>query len=644
MRLGSLIDWWYSDHVLGSDNSLGRAGADFLARESQDTARPSIDSVQTPVTPVSDSKLPADGKFGSLRSILKPGNTPGTGQSVRFFSRDAYRVISPEVSSASEMEDPRALTRLQKLTAPRPTAQQVFSAPPPTPPPKETEPATPELASMMAPISPPKVGNIFEASVDQLPTIPTGFSVPLLDSAVEISDTDDQKSMSFDSVEDKDKEISALATSPTLKLGSILQPERAQSFSFGQTVFRSLGGAMAESSPVVKQPPIQRSRAFSDSFTTANNSPVKALADLRSPEADINDTAKALVAYKATEKDPFARNASTYYTPGTMLPPSPPQSTHTRTASREEDLIWSLRTQLALQSELCAQYEVDLSAKDELLEMLNFRLGDSEKELERRKNIIRNWRKRVTELEKCVKGLEEEVDRSREESAERSVMDEASGEALRMLHRRITELERENNEGDQRERDLRAQLDAANARLAKTQEELASRDQNERELEAGIKAAREEMEQMGVLDMHTPEGRERLQSMKSAWEEERAALSASNDALRYEQLTVQSQLTSLREDVVRKEKELAVLRAELEAQWKHTEQSTEDIERLRHERDALSREVDELREKLAGAGSGRDQQDNHRRELEREIEEVWSVRHELEKEREEVRMWRLLKV
>lgn len=47
-----------------------------------------------PLTPTNNAR------GGSVRSILKDKQTPGTGQSVRFFSRDAYRVITPDTSAA----------------------------------------------------------------------------------------------------------------------------------------------------------------------------------------------------------------------------------------------------------------------------------------------------------------------------------------------------------------------------------------------------------------------------------------------------------------------------------------------------------------------------------------------------------------
>ena len=142
------------------------------------------------------------------------------------------------------------------------------------------------------------------------------------------------------------------------------------------------------------------------------------------------------------EKDPFSAHATTYYTSGTGVPPTRPQAVaaHQRKTSREEDLILSLRTQLALQTELCAQYEVDLRSRDEITRMMQSRLDESARELERCKGVIKGCRKRVADLERCVHSLQEEVYRSREESAEWCIMDEASVQALRALHQRISTL------------------------------------------------------------------------------------------------------------------------------------------------------------------------------------------------------------
>ena len=59
------------------------------------------------------------------------------------------------------------------------------------------------------------------------------------------------------------------------------------------------------------------------------------------------------VSFDNPEPDPFSIGH-------TYMPPTPPQSNQTRTASRKDDLIWSLRTQLAIRQEPNVQYEVNL--------------------------------------------------------------------------------------------------------------------------------------------------------------------------------------------------------------------------------------------------------------------------------------------
>ncbi|KAG6336108.1 hypothetical protein ID866_2974 [Astraeus odoratus] len=156
-----------------------------------------------------------------------------------------------------------------------------------------------------------------------------------------------------------------------------------------------------------------------------------------------------------------------------MIAPLPTHGTHGRTASREEDIIWSLRTQLAFQQELCTQYEIDLGARDEMVQALTGRLDTAEKENEKRKNILRTWKKKAAELEKMCRSLEDEVDNSRQESLERSVMDEATGEALRQLHRQISHLEREKGDVETKEVTLRNERDTLTVALKEREEEIA---------------------------------------------------------------------------------------------------------------------------------------------------------------------------
>ncbi|KAI0945184.1 hypothetical protein AcV7_001791 [Taiwanofungus camphoratus] len=609
----------------GSDVSLSRPSLESTERQSQGLIHPAED--MPPITPTTENK------FGSLRSILRDRNTPATGQSVRFFSRDAYKVITPDVSSTSSSE-PEAMSfaaRLQRATPARPAAQDLFSPP-----------ATPATPSLMMPMPPPNVSNIFDLSQDgELPTIPAGIEAPLLDSAIEISDADANTMIHKDE-----------SCPPTPPAKPSLH-DRSHSFSFGQTIFRSLG---SESSPASISK-ANRSRALSDTvFHSFAHTSMQALSDPAPPEADINDKSAAIVAYASPEreKDPFGANATTYYTPGTMMPPTPPHQPpegHVRKASKEEDLIWSLRTQLALQSELCVQFEVDLGARDELVQVLTARLEESERECERRKGVIRSWRKRVAELERCVRGLQEEVDRSREESMERSVMDEASGEALRMLHRRIEALEHEKAESDKREIQAREDIRLRDEELERVRGELSRRDQSERELKEGIKAAREQMEQMGDLSgaqeaachddltrqvrMHEEAERQHA-AAEVSWTDERVNLLHINESLRNEQASLQSQLTNAREELSHKESEIGVLKAELEAQWRHTEKSAETIQDLQCERKTLRDEVDVLMKRMSGMEENSSQTENKRLELEREIQEVWVIKEDAEHARDEI--------
>ncbi|CCL98315.1 uncharacterized protein FIBRA_00309 [Fibroporia radiculosa] len=593
--------------------------------DSMHSQRPSQDSISAPpITPTTDSK------FGSLRSILRDRKTPATGQSVRFFSRDAYKVITPDVSAtSSEPDEISFAARLHRAKhSSRPAAQELFS--------------TPTTPSLMVPISPPHVSNIFDLSTDaELPTIPIGEEVPLLDSAIEISEAE---------VEETANTESRPPTPPakSTPASSHVQHDRSQSFSFGQTVFRSpetVDVSRASSTGSISK--ANRSRALSDTvFHSYLQSPLVGLENKGPPEADINDTSGAMVVYgspeqEKREKDPFGANATTYYTPGTVLPPTPPQAQregHGRKASREENLILSLRTQLALQSELCVQFELDLSARDELVRVLSSRLDDTERECERRKSIVKSCRKRVTELERCVQGLQDEVDRSREESMERSVMDEASGEALRMLHRRIEELERDRAESDRREQQAKEEVCEREYELAQAKEELARRDESERELKAGIAAAKEEMEQMGELTGNHDAITRQIQfnNAEAAWSEERERLLKESELLHNDQAAAQAQLADAREEIVRKDSEINVLKAEVEAQWRHTEEASEKTQELAAQRNELRGEVEALNERISAMEVDWSQNENRKANLEAEIQDLFAEKEDLERERTEL--------
>jgi DNA repair exonuclease SbcCD ATPase subunit len=286
-----------------------------------------------------------------------------------------------------------------------------------------------------------------------------------------------------------------------------------------------------------------------------------------------------------------------------MMPPTPPQSTHASTASREDSLIWSLRTQLAIQQELNVQYEVDLSARTELVSSLTSKLELVDKDKTQRNSVLRTWKKKVQELEKSCRHLEDECERSRQESLERSVMDHASGEALRELHREISRLGREKAEVEK----------IAQEQVQRLTDELKRREESEKRLREGINEAKEQMEIMGSKDEEEEE-RQRQRTMSHLWNQEREELICKVEELKKKNLTLVSEPS----ESERMAQRYTVLQAELEAQWKNTETMTQEITELRNGRDALQ-------EKAAELEGDWDDSENRRLQSEADAEAVCGV-------------------
>lgn len=407
------------------------------------------------------------------------------------------------------------------------------------------------------------------------------------------------------------------------------------------------------------------------------------------PEADINDmSATDVVLYDARDvesPDPFNADAKNYFTPDAGIPNSPPKPIqHTRSDSgmsgtsaksmsasssksakssksmasqsskisnmshskrlEEDDLILSLRTQLAYHQELSSQYEIDLSARDELVTILNQKLKGAEGENEKRTKMVRGWRKKIAELERACRTLEEQVDRSKQESFERSIMDEASGEALRQLHRQINQLEREKGDLEKRERDTKAE----NERLV---QEIRKREEAERSLQAGIEDAKTQMEAMRAADQSMERGVEDVKSLmvrgereyaeeldrhreaEFAWDEERARLVAQLE-----------NMEALQEQLNARESEILVLRKEVEAQWAGTEKLNAKCEELNKDREDgelekehLKNELTNLEKRMSEMEIEWTESENRRSEAEAELADVWLSREEVERERDQVR-------
>ncbi|KAJ7042789.1 hypothetical protein C8F04DRAFT_54305 [Mycena alexandri] len=735
--------------------------------------RPSVDDLRSP-TPVETARSPSraedsrpdpttpfEAKSGSVRSILRDRGTPGTGQNVRFFSRDAYKVLSPDQSVESEYQsvmtqaivtpapppkEESFLDRLQRggsmdsnvsaslprfasTSKSRPNVSEIFS---PMNSPEDnnsvqksdslkdkSDTSGSQLLSQLPPLPAPDFAdytnnNFFDMDMSQdlelqLPVLPPpglGFDmdVSLNGIGTETEGEGGPNAMTSTPYRDKGKgrEVEAKenlapngidetifhAKEKVPRLPSTLQHERSNSFSAGQTMFYSMAQedskrsststgdfpSSAKASPMSgKDSPASRhsspglslkhrGRALSETVFMSmlrSPSPFQSPASNKLPEADINDESSGdLVVYSSADvPDPFSANANTYYTPAT-----PPQhesaNAHGRTGSKAsaaskegEEEIFALKTQLALQTELCGQFEADLAARDELVEVLGKKLTHVEQEETKKRNLLRGWKKKVVELERACRYLEEEVEGSRQESMERSIMDEASGEALRMLHRQIAGLERERESAKRVEELLRGEVAT-----------LWRRDESERELKEGIKHVSQEMEMMGNISIpFIDEGelrkmaaekeqrtgeekeRERQREAEFGWEDEREELAAAVENAKLENVGLVAELDNYKQLLKDSEEELGMIKSELEAQWDHTEKAGEkleaaeaDKEALERERDALHTKVAELEERIDEIDAEFIESENKQLELESDIQELWDVKEALEKEREEL--------
>ncbi|RXW20137.1 hypothetical protein EST38_g5713 [Candolleomyces aberdarensis] len=703
-------------------------------------------------------------RMGSVRSILREPNTPGTGQNVRFFSRDAYKVISPEIS----MDDMYAPPPPPKDTTPsfmdslrqsgpeststpavrhgrshskssRPSVSDLFS-PLNEPSPLPGTPLKEAASSDMSFASPPVANgspNLFDVSQPldlRFSSGGLGFDVhaPIFDQSMDMDSsfhhsTNSENGHGFSGnaklfstpprpkTEPQQEEHlqvpapQATGVDETIFHAKDVPPrmptplhDRSQSYA-GQTVFFSMGtenthastsnnsaaypsSDLKESSLSMDSPASSRSsvpsstksnrtRAISDSMLqnmlrVGSGSPKPRAAP---PEADINDERGEQVLVYAPppvpEPDPFSAHASTYYTPQVMIPTTPPKSaiSHTRKTSKEENLIYSLQTQLALQTELCQQYEADLRARDELVELLGSKLKDAEKVENQRKTALRGWKKKVQELEKACRYLEEEVDSSRQMSMERSVMDEASGEALRMLHRQIAALERERGEQMKREHMMKEEIETLETLVKERSEDvmhlketLWNRDESERELSQGIREVKAQVDEMGNVSMAyideeelrrlreekeqaTEAEKNRHRVIELQWQQEKEELIVKLEGVQAEKTSWEEDLEKARQQLKARDEEYDTLRAELEAQWSHTEQMSSKIEelekekiRVEQERDELKLHVEDLESRINGMEVEWNESENKKAEIENEIQELWNLREALEKDRDQI--------
>ncbi|KAJ7184181.1 hypothetical protein C8R46DRAFT_1063165 [Mycena filopes] len=584
---------------------------------------------------------------GSVRSILREPNTPGPGKSVRFNGEADDRTLDrstekPLISRSTPPED----TFLDRLHRSGSTTALLR-------PSRSSRPTVAEIFSPLAdlPVKEAHRTNFFEkldaASIAPLGAglhIPNGGLPGVLSSTPHKDGGKGSNGLP--------RETLARNNYPP-QLPS-LSHDRSASFSFGQTVFypaadRSSSGDSSLSSGVDSDmtsasslASVSRSRSISDSafMVMLRGSATK------NSEVAKNDSSSSLVHEENTtpEPDPFSVNARTYYTPQTMIPTTPPEtlSRHARRPSKEESIIFTLQTQLDLQTELCGQFEADLHARDELVEMLGKKLADAEEEDVKKRKFLRAWKKKVGELERTCRFLEDEVEGSRQENMDRSVMDEASGEALRMLHRQIAGLERE-REGSRRtevvlREELRRLETLAGEKAAKLRESLGSQTEREWKRKEQERMLDELKGTLAALEQSSNEERQRHEGAELAWEVEKDALA------RRAAGEMSSALDGFNQQLMVRDDEVAALKAELAATVDRADKATIFSEAaeagkcaLAMERDSLKLQVVNLQAKNAAVHAACSDAERKAFELEDDLQGLWDAKNSLEQERDELK-------
>ena len=456
---------------------------------------------------------------GSVRSILRDRNTPGTGQSVRFFSRDAYHVISPDVSElefdqdAPCMDSEAFLEKLKLVSPERNPVQAVsisakdssLSTSPPDnvvdmfSPPRHDSSAKSRKPPPFQPRHPPRMGNssgssshsrsdsgslsgsnsqsLSSITIPMLPEdMPSLFNISQEHELAEIP-VSLEGSLCDDAI---NQYICTPASTSTPNQDRSAPPPRTILSPDG-TVFHSIMPSTPTEGPTL---------FHSFSNTTNERTSTTAFFTPNAPQSKtVNDTAFY------TPENPHSGSLSASQVDALVLAPkqttsiSPSGTSDGFVIHSQEELVASLREQLSIQHQLASQFEIDLSARDELVSLLSTQLQNSEanaekhrKELERRQNAMRALRRKVNELEKICRGLEDEVERSREESFERSVMDEASEGALVVLHGSIGQLKGELEKVKENEAKVRQECETLKDEVEGFRDERQRMEEAEREL------------------------------------------------------------------------------------------------------------------------------------------------------------------
>ncbi|KAG8963790.1 hypothetical protein FRC03_002550 [Tulasnella sp. 419] len=590
----------------------------------QSPAHRSTGSARYPRTPL-HTKV----SYGSVRSILRDHNTPGTGSKVRFFSQglpkssadnsmstdglgsenhsfnhpqeeeenDSTSFLSRLQEASLEEAEPSNLSpKMSPLRSRRGLSPDFF-----TPPTRSSIAASRALRRVDGSTSnlsgASDASNPFNMS-HEIQSIPVAE-----DGSVILGST------SLEMPEDSgDPEPSYLLPETSERIGPMSLTEAGQQFLSMETSTsnsasslrrsRDLGASMNTSQ---KDGTIYHSIAVTSPM--ANGTPL-------SPA----DTSSGILNEGTSEQHDYSfSDASLSATQdGSSQNPFPrPHPSSRRRSSSISQEIALLRQQLSIQQNISVQFEADLSARDELVELLTEKVDSFSRqalrykqEAERRDEKLRKTKQKLIDLKKSCDALSDEIDRSRGEKLERSLFDEATGEALRVLQSKIKTLESEKRELEMKNLDFESrvdkkELDAALEDRSRLEEEVKLLRDNETKLEAEISQFKDNT----IADDWREERKQLLQEKVEA--DDKIAL------LEMEKAALMKTSDDLHKAVTLKDKELHVLQREVEAQWANTERSEDALKELRSQMKELSqtaRRLAEEKEKMERELQGRGEQ------------------------------------
>ncbi|KAH7106406.1 hypothetical protein BKA62DRAFT_825942 [Auriculariales sp. MPI-PUGE-AT-0066] len=267
-----------------------------------------------------------------------------------------------------------------------------------------------------------------------------------------------------------------------------------------------------------------------------------------------------------------------------------------------EQIISALRSALEAHRDMAVQFDIDLEARDEMVDLLKTHVAryreDRNKwkhEADRRHSAAQHFRNKVTDLEDLCRTFEEHIERNREESLERSITDAASNSALAHLHQTLQELESERAILDSQVRD-------AEIRLAREVERAGALERENEDLHNTEKSVRKELTQARDAEVQLDRRVRELETElgKGSFDAELPNNAANRINLLSQQIEyLRNQSDGFKTELEKKEASLATLQEELEAQWCNTEEMNDTILALRSENHNLQDTVRNLRDQRA---------------------------------------------